>query len=220
MTTALVPGSLAPFTIEGLQRHLEKQMQAHEVRKAARELYEAGAISYPFTDYSVIWDIYLKDAPATADVISTLSSHMARRRNEIDTEFRSPIWVDRARCGDHCGIFPLPTAKPSRFTPQQAVVFFAIAERYLELFDPRNAGASSEAVMEDRRFSWNRKPLRVAHVSGVSIEIAGVNAYVKDVNVYISIHDRITSYPWLIMPAGLLAKYAGWHKGTSVADLT
>lgn len=140
---------------------------------------------------------------------------------KVDPEFKSPIWADTSvpsTIPDHHGIIPLPTADPSKFTDHQTKVFKAIAERYLELFNPANAGEESRRGSEERFFSW-RHPCRSAIFFGTQIDVFGPNLFVSEEQVHVEVHDAVSKEAWLVIPVDVFSKYPDWHKGTTVDDL-
>jgi hypothetical protein len=138
-------------------------------------LWDSKAISYPLTGDYLLPDSYLEDVPLVFEALYKLSPELEEKGHYVDPMYVSPVWVTPEKSGDHGGVIPRSTFSPAYFNDHQTLVFSVISERYLQLFDPHNAGSDDKLRVTERYFQRNEHPSITREFLGKSIIVFGLS---------------------------------------------
>lgn len=208
---------------ETLYRAAERvlRMKPQDVESAANALFEAGAISYPYTEARTIWDARRSDAEETLNAISSLSPALAEKVKLADSEFKSAIWVADKNATDQSAIYPLPAAGKVKMTGDAARVFGFIAERYISQFDPRQTPAANAENTERRSFSVpgpGGRPHRIVKPFGKPIDFFGPTFFVQEDLLHLRVLDGVDNDALLVIPASEFAEYLATYPFASLDE--
>lgn len=216
--------TLSAFTLKGLTQACARQLglPPEQVKEIALSLFHDKAITYPLTLEHQLRRGMHASSYVIFDKLSEWSSDLESLVKSVDPAFASPVWVDDTVYLDHGGIIPLASFSPENFSDDQVDVFGIIAERYIRLYDPKNAGSDFQLSGEDRRFSRSSTFSISSKLLGQNIDVFGPSFYVDHEFFYISVSDGLSNFSykaWLVVPLSLVDDFRAQLKFLSVREL-